>query len=126
MNPAASSTASCLNGCLEPSSCRSTAAACFATSTSGPSKCRWWRRARRDIMPDWHRCRPEATTPPRLLEETMLKMNYWTDKWDLHVDVCPCDVHFNDWVTKQKLRNKQIYHFGSGTHHVVGIKQAVR
>ena len=56
----------------------------------------------------------------------MLKMNYWTDKWDLHEDVCPCDVHFNEWVAKQKLNNKQIYHFGSGTHHVVGIQQAAR
>jgi hypothetical protein len=56
----------------------------------------------------------------------MLKMNYWTDKWDLHVDVCPCDVHFNDWTAQQKLRNKNIFHFGSGTHHVVGIKQAAR
>ncbi len=54
----------------------------------------------------------------------MLKMNYWTDKWDLDERVCPCDVHFNDWVAKQKLRNKTIYHFGTGTHHVVGIKQA--
>ena len=56
----------------------------------------------------------------------MLKMNYWTDKWDLHEDVCPCDVHFNDWFAKEKLKNKQIYHFGSGTHHVVGIKQAAQ
>ena len=56
----------------------------------------------------------------------MLKMNYWTDKWDLHVDVCPCDVHFNDWVAKNKLKNKTIYHFGTGTHHIVGIKQAER
>ena len=56
----------------------------------------------------------------------MLKMNYWTDKWPLIVDVCPCDVHFNDWVAKQKLKNKTIYHFGSGTHHVVGVKQAER
>lgn len=54
----------------------------------------------------------------------MLKMNYWTGKWDLDVEVCPCDVHFNEWIAKQKLRNKLIYHFGTGTHHVVGIKQA--
>jgi hypothetical protein len=54
----------------------------------------------------------------------MLKMNYWTDKWDLHEDVCPCDVHFNDWTDAQKIRGKLIYHFGTGTHHVVGIKQA--
>ena len=54
----------------------------------------------------------------------MLKMNYWTDKWDLHVDVCPCDVHFNDWVKHKKLKKKLIYHFGTGTHHVIGIEQA--
>jgi hypothetical protein len=56
----------------------------------------------------------------------MLKMNYWTSSWDLHEDVCPCDVHFNDWVANQKLKDKTIYHFGTGTHHVVGIKQAAR
>jgi hypothetical protein len=54
----------------------------------------------------------------------MLKMNYWTDKWDLDVDVCPCDSHFNDWVAKNKIKNKLIYHFGTGTHHLIGIKQA--
>jgi len=54
----------------------------------------------------------------------MLKMNYWTDKWDLHVDVCPCDVHFNDWVKARKLKKKLIYHFGTGTHHVIGVEQA--
>lgn len=54
----------------------------------------------------------------------MLTMNYWTDKWDLHEDVCPCDVHFNDWVDEQKLAGKTIYHFGTGTHHIVGKRQA--
>ncbi len=54
----------------------------------------------------------------------MLKMNYWTDKWDLHEDVCPCDVHFNDWTKAKKQSRKVIYHFGTGTHHVVGRTQA--
>ena len=54
----------------------------------------------------------------------MLQMNYWTDKWDLHEDVCPCDVHLNDWVADQGLKNKTIFHFGTGTHHVVGIEQS--
>jgi hypothetical protein len=54
----------------------------------------------------------------------MLKMNYWTDKWDLHEDVCPCDVHFNDWVEDQKIAGKTIYHFGTGTHHVIGKRQS--
>ncbi len=55
---------------------------------------------------------------------TMAKLNYWTDKWDLHVDICPCDVHVNDWLADQKMKNKLIYHFGTGTHHVVGKEQA--
>ncbi|HVG51250.1 MAG TPA: hypothetical protein VM867_06425 [Xanthobacteraceae bacterium] len=53
----------------------------------------------------------------------MQKMNYWTDKWDLHVDICPCDVHVNDWIEDQNIRNKVIYHFGTGTHHVIGQEQ---
>lgn len=54
----------------------------------------------------------------------MLKMNYWTDKWDLAEDVCPCDVHFNHWVEAEGLKDKLIYHFGTGTHHVIGAEQA--
>ena len=54
----------------------------------------------------------------------MLKMNYWTDQWDLHEDICPCDVHFNDWVAHEQLTGKSIYHFGTGTHHVIGVEQA--
>ena len=54
----------------------------------------------------------------------MSKMNYWTDKWDLHEDICPCDVHINEWLAEKGQKNKLIYHFGTGTHHVVGIEQA--
>ena len=54
----------------------------------------------------------------------MLKMNYWGEQWELHPDVCPCDVHFNEWVEANGITNKVIYHFGTGTHHVVGRRQA--
>ena len=54
----------------------------------------------------------------------MPALNYWTDKWDLHVDICPCDVHVNDWLKENKVSNKLIYHFGTGTHHVIGKEQA--
>jgi hypothetical protein len=54
----------------------------------------------------------------------MLKMNYWGMKWDLHTDICPCDVHFNEWVEAKKITGKTIYHFGTGTHHVVGLRQS--
>ncbi len=53
----------------------------------------------------------------------MPQMNYWKAMWDLDPR-CPCDVHFNDWVRKKKLKDKLIYHFGTGMHHVVGGKQA--
>ena len=33
-------------------------------------------------------------------------------------------THFNEWIAKNKIKNKLIYHFGTGTHHVIGIKQA--
>ena len=55
----------------------------------------------------------------------MLQMNYYADTWVLD-DCCPCDMHFNDSVDAQNLRNKTIFHFGTGVHHIVGIRQATR
>jgi hypothetical protein len=53
-----------------------------------------------------------------------MKMNYWTSQWDLHENICPCDVHFNEWVEANRVSGKTVYHFGSGTHHVIGVTQA--
>jgi hypothetical protein len=53
----------------------------------------------------------------------MLKMNYWQETWDLDPDGCPCDLHFNDWVEANRITGKTFYHFGTGTHHVVGLRQ---
>ena len=53
-----------------------------------------------------------------------MHMNCCHYQWDLQEDVCPCDVHFNAWVREQDLRDQVIYHFGTGSHHVVGIEQA--
>ncbi|MDC0669468.1 hypothetical protein [Nannocystis radixulma] len=54
----------------------------------------------------------------------MPKMNYWAREWKLREDICPCDVHFNQWIADRDLRDKTIYHFGTGSHHVVGREQA--
>jgi SAM-dependent methyltransferase len=54
----------------------------------------------------------------------MLKMNYWSTRWDLDEAQCPCDVHFNEWIARERLTQKTIYHFGTGTHHIVGRTQA--
>jgi hypothetical protein len=55
-----------------------------------------------------------------------MSLNALPYKWDLREDVCPCDIHFNEWVAVHRLRRKTIYHFGSGAHHVVGMTQAER
>jgi len=51
-------------------------------------------------------------------------MNLWDAKWDLDEAQCPCDVHFNQWIDANKITDKTIYHFGTGTHHIVGLTQA--
>ncbi|MDP2357588.1 MAG: hypothetical protein Q8M31_16215 [Beijerinckiaceae bacterium] len=52
------------------------------------------------------------------------KMHFWDAFWDLRVDECPCDIHFCDWLEKEELKNKTIFHFGTGGHHIVGIRTA--
>jgi len=51
-------------------------------------------------------------------------MNLWDAKWDLDEAQCPCDIHFNQWIDADKITGKTIYHFGTGTHHIVGLTQA--
>ena len=50
----------------------------------------------------------------------MSKMNYWNEAWDLNYEVCPCDVDFCNFLSEHQLKDKTIFHFGSGTHHIVG------
>jgi len=51
-------------------------------------------------------------------------LNLYKDTWALDVPVCPCDVHFNDFVAAAKIKNSTIFHFGTGSHHVIGIEAA--
>ena len=52
------------------------------------------------------------------------KLHIWDAYWDLRVDECPCDVQFCDWLEKEKITNAAIFHFGTGGHHIVGIRTA--
>eukprot|EP01036_Dinobryon_divergens_P056515 gene56515-75465_t len=52
----------------------------------------------------------------------MAAMHYWNASWDLNLDLCPCDLHFMEWVKAEKIKGKVIYHFGTGTHHLVGVE----
>ena len=48
-------------------------------------------------------------------------LNTWGYAWDLDVDQCPCDVHFIEWLDENRIAEAAIYHFGTGSHHTVGI-----
>jgi hypothetical protein len=44
--------------------------------------------------------------------------------WDLDLAVCPCDAHFVAWLRATGTRGATIFHFGTGTHHLVGTAAA--
>lgn len=39
----------------------------------------------------------------------------------LRLDECPCDAWFVDYMTSREIRNKSIFHLGTGLHHAVGL-----
>lgn len=51
-------------------------------------------------------------------------LNLCTYKWDLNADTCACDLQFNEWLSEEALTRKAIYHFGTGSHHLVGVEQS--
>jgi hypothetical protein len=54
----------------------------------------------------------------------MSKLNYWNATWSLDEAQCPCDVHFLQYLKDRQARNAAIFHFGTGNHHIVGLKAA--
>lgn len=55
-----------------------------------------------------------------------MKLNYWNDSWPLEAKKCPCDLHFLDYLEEAQIRDRVIFHFGSGAHHIVGRVNAQR
>jgi len=54
----------------------------------------------------------------------MNKLAYWNATWSLDEAECPCDVHFVQYLEEKKASNAAIFHFGTGNHHIVGLKAA--
>jgi hypothetical protein len=52
------------------------------------------------------------------------QLNIWNVDWPLDEAQCPCDVHFLGYLDRERIRNAAIFHFGTGGHHVVGIRTA--
>lgn len=54
----------------------------------------------------------------------MTTLNHWNSTWSLDEAQCPCDVHFLQYLEEQGIKGATIFHFGTGNHHVVGLKTA--
>jgi hypothetical protein len=42
--------------------------------------------------------------------------------WPLRPRVCPCDIDLCDYLRDRNIRRRSIFHFGSGGHHLVGVR----
>ena len=51
-------------------------------------------------------------------------LNYWKATWSLDEKQCPCDIHFCDYLEEKEIRGKTIFHFGTGNHHIMGLRNA--
>jgi SAM-dependent methyltransferase len=48
------------------------------------------------------------------------RLNYFADSWPLIEGMCPCDLHFLDYLDRHAVKGRRIFHFGSGEHHILG------
>ncbi len=55
---------------------------------------------------------------------TSEKLNYWKSSWPLRWRQCPCDVHFLEYLKENRITGRVIFHFGTGSHHIVGRTNA--
>jgi hypothetical protein len=51
-------------------------------------------------------------------------LHFRDESWDLNAEVCPCDVQFLEFLEERGIRDAAIFHFGTGNHHLVGIRNA--
>jgi hypothetical protein len=51
-------------------------------------------------------------------------LNVWNVDWYLDPETCPCDVHLLEYLGAEGIKGARIFHFGTGGHHVVGIRCA--
>jgi len=69
-------------------------------------------------MPDDTSSTPSSTRLPRS------ELAYVDYDWALDVKSCPCDVQFVEWLDESGTTDATIFHFGTGSHHYVGMECA--
>ena len=51
-----------------------------------------------------------------------VELAYIDYDWALDVKSCPCDVQFVEWLDESGTTDATIFHFGTGSHHYVGME----
>lgn len=51
-------------------------------------------------------------------------LNFWDATWGLDERLCPCDTHFADFLDEHGVKGASIFHFGTGSHHIVALRSA--
>lgn len=50
------------------------------------------------------------------------RMRIVPHSWPLWARMCPCDLHFCDFLRERNIRSRSIFHLGTGGHHLVGLR----
>lgn len=45
-----------------------------------------------------------------------------TSTWRFDPKRCPCDLYFVEYIHELKIHGKNIFHFGTGEHHLIGLE----
>jgi hypothetical protein len=53
------------------------------------------------------------------------RMRIVPHSWPLWARMCPCDLHFCDFLQQRRVRSRSIFHLGTGGHHLVGLRNRI-
>ena len=59
---------------------------------------------------------------PALPQVSGMRMYQQKSSWELNLESCPCDLHFAEYIRQTEIKGKSIFHFGTGAHHIVALK----
>jgi len=54
-----------------------------------------------------------------------MRLNFFDHSWR-YADSCPCDLHFAEYLEERGIRGRTIFHFGTGEHHLLALRNAAR
>jgi hypothetical protein len=66
----------------------------------------------------------KLTASSKFSAPQLLGLEFYQKKasWPLRPEVCPCDLELVDYLKDNEIEGKTVFHFGTGTHHIVGTE----